>query len=618
MQAIQTSSTTLERLAARLPFALLTAFTACAVLCCATSPAIAAEPSGADSRKVIVRFDADATSKQRSALRNLVDASVVKTLAAPGLQIVTVPRGVSAKDAAARLERSSLVESAEPNRIVARISTLSNDPLFADFQWGLHNTGQVLYDGDPPGTVDADIDAPEAWNTGTGAGIVVAVADTGLAYQHEDIASNVWVNTGESGGGKETNGADDDGNGYVDDYRGYDFVNTDNDPRDDNSHGTHVATTIGSPGDNGVGIAGVNWRARIMPVKIGTAQGQIWDSDQLQGISYAVDNGAKIVNGSYGGQGEETSITALINAHPGVLFVFAAGNDNVNNDVSPSYPCATPSANVICVAATNNQDGRAYFSNYGATTVDLGAPGEDIAAAVPGAGCGGDEWDYEYMSGTSMATPITAGAASLVWGLHPSLTVAQVKNALLSTVNAISGLAGKTVTGGRLNLNAALASVSGSPLAPDLGPFPSQPSSCGINSQPGSGGGGGSTTPPPGYTGGTPTPFDVTVPTMKITHAKKAKIGKGLISFKVRCSENCKITVSARTAIAGMPAISDRVNGATDVDSNVILKFRSKRLKQIKAALRKRSRVKLYIAVFATDPSGNKSALQAFSLNLSR
>ena len=320
------------------------------------------------------------------------------------------------------------------------------DPLFAN-QWDFHNTGQT------GGTFDADIDAPEAWDVTTGTGsTIVAVIDTGVDYLHPDLAANIWVNQDELPG----NGIDDDGNGYVDDIRGYDFYNNDNNPLDDHGHGTHVAGTIGAVGNNGVGVAGVNWDVQIMPLKFLGADGSGTTSDAIEAIRYAIDNGAHISNNSWGGDPFSQSLyNAIRDARDvGHIFVAAAGNGNfigfgLDNDATPFYPAGYDLDNIVAVAATDHNDDIAIFSNYGATTVDLVPRACRSSARLPNG-------NYGLNSGTSMAAPHVAGALSLVRDYVPGLTYRQIIDRVLASADPVTALDGKTVTGGRLNVAAAL------------------------------------------------------------------------------------------------------------------------------------------------------------------
>jgi subtilisin family serine protease len=293
------------------------------------------------------------------------------------------------------------------------------------------------------------INAAGAWNTNTGSqSVVVAVIDTGIDYNHTDLAANIWTNPREIAG----NTRDDDGNGFVNDIHGYDFVNNDGDPMDDNSHGTHVAGTIGAVGNNGLGVAGVNWAVSIMPLKFLNANGSGYISDAVRAVNYATMErvrygvNVRVMSNSWGGGGFSSAMqSAILSANDaGILFVAAAGNSGTNNDISPTYPANYAPANVISVAASDQNDRLASFSCYGASTVDLAAPGVSIYSTIPGN-------RYAAYSGTSMATPMVSGVAALCWAVNPNATVAQVRNALLQGADRLSTLGGLVATGGRLN-----------------------------------------------------------------------------------------------------------------------------------------------------------------------
>lgn len=266
---------------------------------------------------------------------------------------------------------------------------LPDDPRFGDL-WRLDNTGQTVLG--KVGVPDADIDAPEAWARTTGSpGVTIAVVDSGVAYDHPDLAPNMWANAGESGTDdqgrpKAENGVDDDQNGYADDARGWDFVDGDNDPRDLSSHGTHVAGIAAAAGDNGIGTTGVSWHSKVMPVRVLGPRYATTAAQVAQGLDYAADNGADIVNLSYGMPVDSPAVRAVLDAHPDVLFVFAAGNnpavdlDAAGNDV---FPCEDPEENVVCVASTDSNDVRSGYSKWGRKAVDLGAPGNYAFSTVP-------------------------------------------------------------------------------------------------------------------------------------------------------------------------------------------------------------------------------------------
>ena len=246
---------------------------------------------------------------------------------------------------------------------------------------------------------------------------------------------------------QRTNGVDDDANGYVDDYRGWDFVNHDNNPTDDNSHGTHVSGTIGAVGNNNLGVVGVNWNVKIMALKFLNASGSGSTADALSATLYAANKGAAVSNNSWGGGGADQSLLDAIEygASHGMLFVAAAGNNNSNNETAPFYPASYNSDVIASIAATDHNDARASFSNYGATTVDLGAPGVNILSTIPGN-------SYAPFNGTSMATPHVSGAAALLKAHFPSATAYGLKALLMRSVDPKPSMQGITVTGGRLNV----------------------------------------------------------------------------------------------------------------------------------------------------------------------
>jgi len=364
------------------------------------------------------------------------------------LLVKALNKGTSLGELVQKFRNHEEVEYAEPNYFVH--SCLSpDDPLYPQL-WGLNNLGQTV------GFPGADIDAPDAWDIQTGApSIIIAVIDTGIDYNHEDLSSNIWTNPGEI----PDNGIDDDGNGFIDDVCGWDFVNGDNDPMDDNSHGTHCSGTIAAAGNNGTGVVGVNWSARIMPVKFLDAAASGTTTNAILAIQYATQMGAGIMSNSWGGYGYSQALKdAIAAAHEaGVVFVAAAGNNGSNNDLMPHYPSSYEVPNIIAVAATDYNDELALFSNYGLNSVDLGAPGVLILSTVL-------DNNYTYKSGTSMATPYVAGVAALLATEDPGLTNEEIKAGILNSVDLLPSLMGKTVSEGRLNAYSAL-----------IGPIPPLP-----------------------------------------------------------------------------------------------------------------------------------------------
>lgn len=388
-------------------------------------------------QEALVRFSRSASEQDvERAFANL-DASPVKYFKNSRLYWVRFHGESSTLEKVAELRDENKVLMAVPNAIV-RADSIPNDPYFP-YLWGLQNTGQFSSQG-----IEADIGMDQVWDYITSAAsIVVAVIDTGVDYNHPDLVDNMWVNTGEI----PNNSIDDDENGYVDDVYGYDFYNDDGDPFDDHYHGTHVAGTIGAVGNNSVGVTGVAQSASIMAVKFLSGDGWGYYSGAVSSIEYAVANGAKVLNNSWGGGGYDSALASAVAASntAGVIFVAAAGNSGYDTDDYPNYPSCLSSSNVVSVAATTYDDDIAYFSNYGAYTVDLGAPGYYIFSTLP-------DNDYGYLSGTSMASPHVAGAAALLWAAYPTLSHLQVINLLYQGVTEKNYLSGITVTGGMLDL----------------------------------------------------------------------------------------------------------------------------------------------------------------------
>jgi subtilisin family serine protease len=415
----------------------------------------AAEPGGPTApgsesvTRVIVRFAADASSQERADMRARADVERDATLPVRGLELLDPEPGVSVGAAVSDLERMDGVVYAEPDHVV-RQTAVPNDPLLP-YEWDM-----------------TAIRAPEAWDVTTGSPqVTVGVVDTGIDATHPDLAPNLWANPGESGGGRETNGRDDDGNGRIDDVHGWDFVDHDSQPQDGNGHGTHVSGTIAARGNDANGVAGLNWTVGLMPLRVLDDDGSGYVSDAIAAYSYAARNGARVVNASLGGPSFSRAERDAIAAAPNTLFVVAAGNDGADNDATPEYPCDYDLPNVVCVAATDRDDALASFSNYGAANVDLAAPGVDIASTWPGA-------RYALLDGTSMATPHVAGAAALLLAHDGGLSIAGLRAALLSSVHPVAALAGRVATGGRLDVAAALA-VPSAPPAPPPAPADTAP-----------------------------------------------------------------------------------------------------------------------------------------------
>jgi subtilisin family serine protease len=418
------------------------------------APANGATPPFEDGT-ILAGFQPGVSEDSAKAVEEQEGASEAAVIGA-GTHVLKVALGqVEAKKAA--LKRHAEVRYAEASYFVHADGN-PNDPLFSDL-WGLNNTGQVI--GGTAGKPGADIfggRSSDAWAVTTGTrDVVIADIDTGIDYTHPDLVgppgtSNVRTSTaaetytvgsvvitcpvGSHGVQSET-------------FRHGSGINCL--PFDDNGHGTHTAGTIGAIGNNGVGVAGVNWNAQIMALKFLDASGSGTTQDAINVLDVAVQAKARGVNiratnNSWGGGGYSQALLDEINkaGASDILFVAAAGNSSTNTDVTPQYPSSYNSPYIISVAATTNTDDLAYFSNYGPTTVHLGAPGLDVESTVPNG--------YAFFSGTSMATPHVTGAAALILAARGYQNVATLKSTILSSVDQIPALAGKTVTGGRLNL----------------------------------------------------------------------------------------------------------------------------------------------------------------------
>jgi uncharacterized membrane protein len=342
-------------------------------------------------------------------------------------------------------------EAAEPKMALAErdflvFPSLAPDDISFNQQWALHNTGQS------GGASDADIDAPDAWNITTGAReVLVAVVDTGVDRNHPDLEPNMWTNPGEI----PANGIDDDGNGFVDDVHGWDFFSGDNNPMDEDSHGTHCAGVIGAVGNNRSGISGVCWQVSMVGIRfLGPAGGST--SDAIESINYAASLGVDITSNSWGGAGLSVFLQQAIedSGEQNIPFIAAAGNDGTDNDFQPHFPASFPSENVIAVASSTDSDTRSGFSNYGLTTVDIAAPGTSIYSTVPGS-------SYAAMSGTSMAAPHVTGALALAKSIAPLISVTELKSQLMQTADPVVELSAASVSGGRLNAARLIESVAG-------------------------------------------------------------------------------------------------------------------------------------------------------------
>ena len=400
--------------------------------------------------EVLVKFAPGVKSNIANRTLQFAGAGVLETLGDLGWMRVRVPEGTSVQGAIAGYAGLRDVVAVQPNYYYRLLDT-PNDPRFVS--------------GDMYGMLK--ISAPAAWNLTTGdSAVVVADIDTGMRYTHEDLAPNLWTNPGEI----PNNGIDDDGNGFVDDYHGYDFrgdnpfvPSQDGDPFDQHGHGTHTAGTIGAAGNNGLGVVGVAWTVKIMPIKIFSALAN--DSTTAMVINaynyvrMMKNRGVniRVTNNSYAGPPETpTNDQAMKDALDAmgaadILNVFAAGNESNNNDVNPIYPGSFTSPSILSVAASDSADNKPGFSNYGPISVDLAAPGVVIWSTTFSS-----DSSYGVMSGTSMATPHVTGAAALLSAYNPSLSAASLKATLINTVDQLPQWNGVVKSGGRLNISNAM------------------------------------------------------------------------------------------------------------------------------------------------------------------
>jgi subtilisin family serine protease len=409
----------------------------------------------AAANEVLVKFRTVQSPDERAFLEGQLDADRDREIGGNGVRRIH-SRSLDVASLLARLTVNPAVEYAEPNYVV-QSTGVPNDLQFSQL-WGLQNLTQV----------GADIGAVAAWDISTGSSAtVVAVVDTGTDYTHQDLTANMWTApsafTVTIGGVSITCAAG---------THGFNAITNVCDPMDDNNHGTHTAGTIGATGNNAIGVVGVNWTTSIMPLKFLDASGSGSIATAVNAIEFAIQakkafgsSGAanvRVLSNSWGGGGSSQSLLDEINRAntSDMLFVAAAGNSGANNDTTPFYPASYTAPNVIAVAATDGTDFKASFSNFGAASVHLGAPGVSILSTTIGN-------SYQVLSGTSMAAPHVAGAAALVLS-HCALDTAGVKNTLLSTVDQVGSLTGLTVTGGRLNVNNAIrgCALPGVPAAP--------------------------------------------------------------------------------------------------------------------------------------------------------
>jgi subtilisin family serine protease len=392
--------------------------------------------------QLLVRFASGVSS---TTVNRAMGASVVHSYSSlvPGLELVRLRPGLTVDAAQRAYAATGAVRYAQPNWVShiagvhpQSIAKTPNDPMYPS-QW------------DWP-----KIDAPAAWNATTGSkSVVVTDIDTGLDYNHQDLAANAWKNTAECDG---TPGVDDDHNGYIDDCHGIDTINGDVNPMDDAGHGTHTAGTIGAVGNNGVGVTGLNWKVQVMPCKSHGADGNGSISSIIECYQYVKTEKAAgydiiATNNSYGSCPEacdfnpatRDAIAALVK--PGVIMSYSAGNSNRDNDIRGQYPANYDLPNIISVAATDTSDNRASFSEYGLRSVDVGAPGVSVLSTLPNNA-------YGNLSGTSMSAPHVAGLAAMLHTFDNNLTWWQIRNLIIAGGDPVASMDGKTVSGRRINV----------------------------------------------------------------------------------------------------------------------------------------------------------------------
>jgi subtilisin family serine protease len=410
--------------------------------------------SGADDpiiqkAEVLVRFRAgvtqDAIEKIAQRLNDQIEDRIE---AVEGLEVIEDEDGKSADEIAAQYSTLPEVEYAEVNNEImldhddgGHRHIHADDEMFFR-QWGLFNSGQQ---GGKPG---ADISAMRAWAVTKGSdSVVVAVLDSGVDYSHPDLASNIWARPANVPAYQD----DDLTNGIVDDLHGFNLVDDNGDPMDENGHGTHCAGIIGAEGGNALGIAGVNWAVKIMPLKFMDADGIGTTKDAIEAINYVINRkragvNVRVISASWGSITKSRSLEDVIRkaGDEGILFVAAAGNASSDNDKTPHYPSSYDLANVISVAALNRNDQLASFSNYGIRSVHVAAPGEEIISTWL-------EHSFEEKRGTSMATPFVSGVAALILAQNPNMSVTDLRAQLLNSVDKLASLKRKVSSGGRIN-----------------------------------------------------------------------------------------------------------------------------------------------------------------------
>jgi subtilisin family serine protease len=400
--------------------------------------------------EVLVRFRSGVTREVITRIMSQFNDRVEDRIeSVDGLDVIEDENGRSAEEIVAQYRALPEVEYAEANGTITLDHDESggkhvhaNDEMFSQ-QWGLFNSGQN------GGKAGADISAMSAWAVTKGSDqVVVAVIDSGVDYSHPDLVNNIWTRPEII---KAYQDDDLTSNDQIDDVHGFNFVDDNDDPMDDNGHGTHCAGIIGAEGDNGLGIAGVNWNVKIMPLKFMDADGTGTTKDAIEAINYVIDRkragvNVRIISASWGSTAKSRALEDIIRRafDEGILFVAAAGNSSTNNDQTPHYPSSYNLGNVVSVAALDRNDELTSFSNYGAKSVQIAAPGQEILSTWL-------EHGFAEKQGTSMATPFVSGVAALILAENPKMSVSDLRAKLLKSVDVLPSLKGKVSSGGRIN-----------------------------------------------------------------------------------------------------------------------------------------------------------------------
>lgn len=630
----------------RFRFAAASAFVLGLAVCSLLLASGAARAStGPDFRQYItLRFENSVSSSERSAIRRQVGARFEAALAGTRLQQVSVPLGVPTKLVAHALNLLPAVDYAVASGTWRADDLPAVDDPFYPSQWSLTNSGQVYMtryrDGqfsDVSGTPGADIDALAAWNAVDPQALApttIGVIDTGVAYEHSDLAANIAPGNGQ------------------------DFYDGDGDPRDPNGHGTHVASIAAGVASNGIGTVGVDPWAKVMPLRAADQFGNFSWAAIEQAAAYGLANGVRIFNGSFGGPDNDPAFEEIMRENPQALFVFSSGNggsDAVGDDHDAAsgsarrFPCDSNLENVVCVGASNSSDQMSSFSDYGVSSVDLLAPGEDVYAAKPcinpassandqgecpfdanasdpnwAVGLAGGPYAFQILSGTSMASPVVAGALALVWGKCPDLASSQVKRAVVDTVATLPAVKSKVAWGGRVDLGAAIASVSSCPTPSNGSDWPQpppQPEAPG-GDQGGSGSGQSPAQPAP-PTLPTPPAAAPRASTLRysIVRPRRAKISRSrTVKLRIKCNEACAANVEASPRAHGVSFKTIKVERSRKGAGTLVVSLRLSHssAKNIRALLAAHTSVRLRIAVVVSDAYGAASKRMAFSVKLAR